>query len=63
MNTLQHLVGKFLKDRSGGHVVEYSMIAALIVIGLLAAMNSIGDSTKAMYQNLDEKWDAAEKGS
>tara|TARA_Y100000052_G_scaffold13882_1_gene13439 strand:- start:97925 stop:98116 length:192 start_codon:yes stop_codon:yes gene_type:complete len=62
LTSFQRLFSRFLKDKSGGNVIEYSMIAALVVIGLLAAMNAIGNSTKSMYDNLDEKWDAAEKG-
>ena len=56
------LFSKFWACRSGGQIIEYSMICALIVVGLLVAMNSIGDSTKSMYENLDEKWDAASGG-
>lgn len=52
----------FYKDVSGGQVIEYAMIAALIVVGLLVALNSIGTSTKAMYENLDAHWDDAASG-
>lgn len=53
---------KLHKDKSGGQVIEYAMIAALIVVGLLVALNSIGESTKAMYENLDDHWDDAAGG-
>lgn len=52
----------FIKNKDGGHVIEYAMIAALIVVGLLVAINSIGESTKAMYENLDSHWDDAAGG-
>ena len=55
------LVTRFYGDRSGGQAIEYGLIAALIVVGLLAAMNSIGASTQSMYENLDKKWDEAAK--
>jgi Flp pilus assembly protein, pilin Flp len=47
------------RNREGGQTVEYALIAALIVVGLLTALNAIGTSTKAMYDNLDSKWDEA----
>lgn len=50
---------RFLTDRSGGHVVEYALIAGLIVIGIISALNAISASTTAMYNNLDEQWDEA----
>ena len=50
------------KDRSGGQAIEYGMIAALIVVGILIALNSMGGSTKAMYENLNTEWENAAKG-
>ena len=57
--TLIAMFTQFVRDRSGGQAIEYAMIAALVVVGLLVALNSIGTTTKAMYDNLDEKWDSA----
>ncbi|MFC6198923.1 Flp family type IVb pilin [Ponticaulis profundi] len=52
----------FWLNTRGGQVVEYALIGGLIVILLLSALNAIGSSTKAMYDNLDSKWDAASGG-
>lgn len=52
---IRSLLSRFSKDRSGGTAIEYGLIAALIVVGLLVALNSIGSSTKSMYENLDDK--------
>lgn len=47
-------------DCSGGTVIEYALIAGLIVIGLIVAVTSIGTSTSDAFTGLDTKWDAAE---
>lgn len=52
----------FWTNRHGGTVIEYAMIAALITLGLIVAITSIGNSTKAMYENLDSHWDDAAGG-
>ncbi len=52
----------FWRNQCGGTAIEYGLIAALIVVGLLVALNSIGKSTQSMYENLDSEWDAAQGG-
>ena len=59
MNRLLSRLRAFAADRNGGTVIEYGLITALIVIGLIVAVTSMGNSSKAMYDNLDSKWDAA----
>lgn len=49
----------FFRRKDGGTAIEYAMLASMIVIGLLVAINSIGGSTVEMYENLDESWDTA----
>lgn len=50
-------------DKEGGTAIEYGLIAALIVVGLLVAINSIGTSTRGMYENLDSKLGGSGDGS
>lgn len=52
----------FWQNRNGSQTIEYAMIAALIVVGLIVALTSIGTSTTAMYENLDKGWDDAMGG-
>jgi Flp pilus assembly pilin Flp len=40
------------RDRRGGTAIEYAMIAALIAIGLIAAMGSMGLSVEQMFADL-----------
>lgn len=41
-----------LQDRRGASAIEYAMIAALIAIGLISAMTSMGLSVEQMYADL-----------
>ncbi len=55
-------IRRFASDRRGGTVIEYALIISLITFGLIAAIISIGNSTRAMYENLDAHWDDAASG-
>ena len=39
----------FLRDESGATAIEYGLIAALVCIAAIGAMNAFADSTIAMY--------------
>ena len=41
-----------LRDRNGHSAIEYAMIGALIAIGLIAAMTSMGTSVEQMFADL-----------
>ncbi len=62
MSRLGHFMGRVWRDSSGGTVIEYTLIAGLIVIGLAAAMTTIGTSTQSSFETLKTEWDAAEAG-
>lgn len=40
---------KFLKEESGQGIVEYSLIAVLVGIGLLLSLSKFRNAVKAMY--------------
>jgi pilus assembly protein Flp/PilA len=44
-------------DRSGASAIEYAMIAALIAIGLISAMTSMGNSVEQMFADLMPAFD------
>jgi len=50
---------KFCKDESGLEMVEYAMLAALIVIGVALAMPGIQASIVAAYQRIIDELAAA----
>ncbi|MBL8549693.1 MAG: Flp family type IVb pilin [Hyphomonadaceae bacterium] len=43
---------RFLRNRDAHTAIEYSMIAALIAIGIIAAITSIGGSVADMFAKL-----------
>ena len=52
----------FVRAKRGATAIEYGLIAVLIVIGLIVAVTAVGNSSKAMYNDLDSQWDAAAGG-
>ncbi|WP_406696727.1 Flp family type IVb pilin [Singulisphaera sp. Ch08] len=40
-----------LKDEAGPTAVEYAVMLALVLMGVIAAINSVGTSTSAMMQD------------
>lgn len=54
---------RFVRDRRGGTAIEYTMIAALITLGLIGAMTYWGESASGMYDSLAEQgWSAGGEG-
>jgi Flp pilus assembly pilin Flp len=44
---------KFLNDDSGGEVLEYALIAGLIVVAAIAVIGSIGGKVLASWNSLN----------
>ena len=53
----------FLKDESGATAIEYGLIAALISIAAIAAMDSMGDSLQTLFNSIAGDLDGAAGGS
>jgi Flp pilus assembly pilin Flp len=45
------LLKKFLKDERGGEVLEYALIAGLIVVAAIAVITSVGGKVLAKWQS------------
>ena len=50
MNALK----KFLADEAGGEVLEYALIAGLIIVGAIVAITSVGNKVLAKWQSVDD---------
>lgn len=50
MNTLM----RFFKDESGATAIEYGLIASLISVAILAALNDYSDSMENMYNFIED---------
>ncbi len=49
--TIKH----FLADECGASAVEYGLIAALIIVGLLAGLTNVADANDDTYQMIEDK--------
>ena len=51
---MKTLLKKFWQDEAGLETIEYAIIAALIVIGAVAFLKSIGSKVEATFEKIDE---------
>jgi Flp pilus assembly pilin Flp len=48
-----NLLSKLVKDEQGGEVLEYALIAGLIVVAAIASITSIGTKVLARWTSLN----------
>ena len=46
-------VKNFLSDEAGGEVLEYALIAGLIIVGAIVAITSVGTKVLAKWNSVD----------
>lgn len=54
MKAMKNLLVKLGKDEQGGEVLEYALIAGLIVVAAIALIGAVGDKVVAQWEALDE---------
>jgi pilus assembly protein Flp/PilA len=52
VNKLHELAVSIWGDRSGATAIEYSLLAAMIALGIIAAVMSVGQSLDNLYPRL-----------
>ncbi len=52
-------IRKMLKDSKGATAIEYGLIAALIAVAAIMAMQNVGDSLKGTFNNVSDTLDNA----
>ena len=52
---LRRVVIRFLKDEGGATAIEYGMIAALVAVGVIAAMAAFGGNLVGLFGVVDDK--------
>ena len=50
---MRRLLKELIRDERGGEVLEYALIAGLIVIGAIALITSVGGKVLARWQSVD----------
>jgi Flp pilus assembly pilin Flp len=53
MKTVAHLFGSLVRDENGGEVLEYALVAGLIVIAAIATIASVGGKVLARWNSLN----------
>jgi pilus assembly protein Flp/PilA len=53
MKAMKKLVSNLVKDEQGGEVLEYALIAGLIVVAAIAAITSVGSKVLARWTSLN----------
>jgi Flp pilus assembly pilin Flp len=50
---MKKVFSKLVKDEQGGEVLEYALIAGLIVVGAIALIAAVGDKVVARWTSLN----------
>ena len=53
MKAMKKLIVKLVKDEQGGEVLEYALIAGLIVVAAIAVITAIGTKVLARWTSLN----------
>ncbi len=53
MNALKSLFAQLVTDEQGGEVLEYALIAGLIVVAAIAVIGSVGSKVLARWTSLN----------
>ena len=52
MKAVKNLLVKLVRDEQGGEVLEYALIAGLIVVAAIAAISAVGNKVLARWTSL-----------
>ncbi len=50
---MKNLLKKLVKDEQGGEVLEYALIAGLIVVAAIAVITTVGEKVLAKWNKVD----------
>ncbi len=56
------IVSRFVNDESGATAIEYGLIAAIVSVGIIAALSSVRDSLKSTFTEVSTQLDTAKTG-
>ena len=59
MTKMHTLLGKFAKDEDGGELLEYALIAGLIVIAAIAAMKVFSTAISNKFSSMKDEVNSA----
>ena len=53
MNAMKTQLLRFIKDETGGEIIEYALIMGLILIGAIAVIGAVGVKVLARWNDID----------
>jgi Flp pilus assembly pilin Flp len=53
MKAVRNLLGKLVRDERGGEVLEYALVATLVVIGAIAFISLVGGKVATNWTNVN----------
>ena len=56
MRYLKNQVSRLVRDEQGGEVLEYALIAGLIIVGAIALVTAVGGKVVARWTSLDSSF-------
>jgi pilus assembly protein Flp/PilA len=56
---MKTLFNRFIKDESGATAIEYGLIAALIAVTIIAALNGVSDELNNLFGRVETELKAA----
>ncbi|NTZ81494.1 Flp family type IVb pilin [Burkholderia metallica] len=59
MSKLIQQVSRFVRDEDGVTAIEYGLIAALIAVGIIAALSTVGKDLKTVFTTIADDLDSA----
>ncbi|EZP56541.1 MULTISPECIES: Flp family type IVb pilin [unclassified Sphingomonas] len=55
---MRHILHSLVRDRKAATAIEYGLIAALIAVAAIAAMQGLGNKLKTTFQNVSSNMKA-----
>lgn len=59
---MKTIVSRFMKDESGVTAIEYGLIAALVAVGIIAALNVLGTELSGIFGSVSDELTTAAGG-
>ena len=58
-DAMKNWLGRIVRDERGATAIEYGLIVSLIIIAMVGALNTLGDSTTGMWNDVSNEVSAS----
>jgi len=56
---MKTLIARFLKDEEGATAIEYGLIAALVAVAIITALNDLSDALDSTFGSVETELETA----